>query len=451
MNELNFTFDTTQTDDEIDNKHAPLAAKMRPTSLDEYVGQKHLLGEGKLLRRAIESDRINALLLWGPPGVGKTSLAEVIARQTACEFVRMSGVFSTVSDMRRVIAEAESRRYASKRGTLVFIDEIHRWNKAQQDVLLPYVERGVVRLIGATTENPHFYVVGPLLSRSLTFALQPLTEADLRLLMERAAEKMGELIGSKVTVLDDAKDFIAKCANGDARKAIGAIEMGALSTPVRQGAVEIDVETAESSMQQKQLQYGDDGHYDTISAFIKSMRGSDVDATLYYLAKMLHVGEDLQFIARRMVIFASEDVGNADPRALQMALSAQQALAVIGMPESRIILSQVVSYLATAPKSNAAYLAIDLAMNDVRTETVDEVPKHLRDAHYKGAKSLGHGDGYLYPHDFEGHYVPQDYMISEKRYYLPGQIGYERTIAERMDYWRKVKQTAKKGIKNDKN
>lgn len=423
-----------------ETKSLPLAARLRPKTLSEYVGQTHILGEGKLLRRAIESDRFTALIFWGPPGVGKTSLAELIARKSDCAFVRMSGVVSTVADMRKVIEEAVNRKRFKNQGTLVFIDEIHRWSRAQQDVLLPVVERGTIRLVGATTENPNFYVVGPLLSRALVFRLEPLGEPEIETLLNRGCETLSQIIGKTVRIAADAVRFIAQSCEGDGRKSLGVLEVAALTTPSGEdGNVLVDLAAAEASVQKKFVTYGDDGHYDTASAFIKSMRGSDPDAAVYWLAKMIHAGEDVRFIARRIVIFASEDVGNADPRALQIALAAMQASEMIGLPEARIILSQAVTYCATAPKSNAAYAAIDAALEDVRSERVQPVPLHLRDAHYKGASAMGHGKGYVYPHGEKNAFAVQDYMGVRKRYYAPSGIGYEEKIKERLAYWESLR------------
>lgn len=439
--ELNIDIDgssyaRTDGEHECDRAHMPLAARMRPTSFDEYVGQSHLLAPGKLLRRAIDSDRFTSIVLWGPAGIGKTSLAELIAKQTKCAFIRMSGVISTVADIRKVIAEALVRRKVTGQGTLVFIDEIHRWTKAQQDVLLPDVERGTVRLIGATTENPFFYVVGPLLSRSLVFQLESLNKDDIQKLLARGCDALSTQIQNLVRIEPDAAQFIASTCEGDGRKALGALEVAAMTTPQRgDGSIHITLSDAEASMQKKQLAYGDDGHYDTASAFIKSMRGSDPDAAIYWLAKMLHAGEDPRFIARRILIFASEDVGNADPRALQVALQAFQACEVIGMPESRIILAQATTYCATAPKSNASYLAIDAAMTDVATDRVQAVPRHLRDAHYAGGRNMGNGENYQYPHDFKGGFVAQEYLAVPQKYYTPKGVGYEERIKERINYW----------------
>ena len=419
---------------------APLAARIRPRSLEEYIGQNHLLDEGKLLRRAVEADRFTSILFYGPPGVGKTSLAELIALKTKSAFIRLSGVISTVADIRKEISMAVMRKAARGLNTILFVDEIHRLNKAQQDVLLPDVESGTVRLIGATTYNPQFYVIGALLSRSLLFPLEPLNEEHIKQILERAIAHPQGFAGRKIMLHDAACDFLCRVCEGDARKTLTAFEIAVLTTPENEdGVIELTLDVVESSVQQKAVVYEDDGHYDTASAFIKSMRGSDPDAAVYWLAKMLHAGEDIRFIARRLVIFASEDIGNADPRAITLTASAMDAVERIGMPEARIILSQAVTYCATAPKSNASYMAIDSALNDIRSERVIPIPKHLRDAHYKGAKSLGHGIGYQYPHDFENNFVPQDYLGVEKSYYSPVNSGYEAKIAERMKYWEQVR------------
>ncbi|MCK5843397.1 MAG: replication-associated recombination protein A [Victivallales bacterium] len=418
---------------------APLAARMRPRSFEEYVGQKHLLGEGKLLRRAVDADRFSSIILHGPPGTGKTSLAEIIANMTDSAFVRLSGVTSTVADIRREIGYAAQRELFSKRRTVLFIDEIHRFNKAQQDVLLPDVESGAVRLIGATTHNPNFYVIGPLLSRSLVFKLEPLSVNDIVELLKNSTDDPRGF-GGKLTVKISSKAaaFIAESSEGDARRALNALEIAVSTTKSDdEGAVDISLEVAEESIQQKMLEYGADGHYDTISAFIKSMRGSDPDAAVYWLAKMLQAGEDIRFIARRITIFASEDIGNADPRALSLATDAMRAVEMIGMPEARIILAQATTYCATAPKSNASYLAVDAALEDVRGNRVQPIPKHLRDSHYAGAKDMGHGEGYQYPHDEKDAFVVQEYMGASKKYYSPRESGYETKILERIKYWEK--------------
>src|SRR6266545_7374811 len=398
---------------------APLAARMRPRSLDEYVGQTHVLGPGQLLRRAIEADRIQSLIFYGPPGTGKTSLAQLVARQTKTKFERLSGVESNVADMRRVLAGAANRLENKGQATILFIDEIHRFNKAQQDVLLPDVESGVVRLIGATTHNPFFFVNSPLVSRSQIFELRPLAVEELFQLLQRAlADRQRGLGHLKIKADEPALRHLATVADGDARKALNSVEIAALTTaPANDGFIHIDLSVAEQCIQKKAVVYdGDeDAHYDTISAFIKSMRGSDPDATLYWLAKMIHAGEDPRFIARRIVIHAAEDVGLADPMALVLATAAFQAAEFIGWPEARIPIAEAALYIATANKSNSVITAIDAALGDIRSGRTLPVPEHLRDAHYQGAKRLGHGEGYQYAHDFPGHFVAQDYLGAHKR------------------------------------
>lgn len=432
---------TGGTETEVENGSGmPLAARLRPRSLDEYVGQRHLLEPGRLLRRAIDADRFSSIILSGPPGTGKTSLAEVIARMTDSEFIRLSGVTSSVADVRREIAAAVKRRRSSGRRTILFIDEIHRFSRSQQDSLLPDVENGNVRLIGATTHNPHFYVVGALLSRSLVFRLEPLSQEEIRTLLHRAADDERSFPGRKVELEPQAADFLATACEGDARRALNALEVAALTTdPDDAGVTRVTLTEAEASIQQKMIVYGDDGHYDTASAFIKSMRGSDPDAAVYYLAKMLHAGEDIRFIARRLTIFAAEDVGNADPRALELCTAAMQAVQMIGLPEAKLILAQATTYCATAPKSNASYAALEAAATDVEQERVQPIPVRLRDAHYAGAKAEGIGKDYLYPHDYPGGFVPQEYLSVDKRYYEPKEIGYEARIRERVDYWRALR------------
>lgn len=419
---------------------APLAARMRPRSLDEYVGQSHILAPGQLLRRAIEADRIQSLIFYGPPGTGKTSLAQLIAHHTSNKFERLSGVESNVADMRRVLAAAANRLANTGQPTILFIDEIHRFNKSQQDVLLPDVESGVVRLIGATTHNPFFFVNSPLVSRSQIFELQPLTEADLLALLQRALADVERGLGHlKIRANDDALKHLATISDGDARKALNSLEIAALTTSAGpDGLIHITLAVAEQSIQKKAIVYDGDGdaHYDTISAFIKSMRGSDPDATLYWLAKMIHAGEDPRFITRRMLIAAAEDVGLADPMALVLTAAAHQAAEFVGWPEARIPIAEAAIYLATANKSNSAYVAIDAALSDVRAGRTLPVPAHLRDAHYKGAKQLGHGEGYQYSHDAPGHFAPQDYLGAFKRYYEPTEQGVEKKIKERVDRWR---------------
>jgi putative ATPase len=418
--------------DPVANAGMPLAARMRPRSFNTFAGQSHIIGEGKLLRKSIESDSFYSIIFCGPPGTGKTSLAELIAGVTDSAFIRLSGALSTVAELRREIASAAIRKKNGK-NTIIFIDELHRFNRAQQDVLLSDIERGTIRFIGATTQNPFFYVNPPLLSRSLLFKLEPLSADDVRSIIGAALSGKDTFPGLEVKISDDALNFIATGCEGDARRALNALEIAALTAKRDKNVVEISKADAESSMQEKAVEYGDDGHYDTASAFIKSMRGSDPDAAVYWLAKMLQAGEDIMFIARRIAIFAAEDVGNADPRALQIAVAAMQAIEMIGMPEARIILSQAVTYCATAPKSNASYMAIESALKDIRENRVQPVPVHLRDSHYKGAAKLGHGAGYKYPHDYQGSRVEQDYMGVPKKYYEPSESGYEIRIKERME------------------
>jgi putative ATPase len=416
---------------------APLAARMRPRSLDEYVGQQHILGPGKLLRRAIESDRLSSILLYGPPGVGKTSLAQIIATTTRSQFERMSAVESGVGDIRRVLAMAALRLKNKGTKTILFIDEIHRFNKAQQDALLLDVENGLVRLIGATTHNPFFYVNSPLVSRSQVFQLEPLHRSDLVLLMERALRDPERGLGKfAVSTGPGALDFLAEVSEGDARRCLNALEIALLTTPPDpEGRIQLTRSIAEESIQKKAVVYDakEGEHYDTISAFIKSMRGSDPDAALYWLAKMLYAGEDIRFIARRIVIAASEDIGMADPNALVVAVAAQQAVEFIGLPEARIPLAHAAVYLATAPKSNRAYIGLGQALEDVGKGRVLAVPKYLRGA---GSKLLGEGAGYKYAHDCEGGYVPQAYLPEGRIYYQPTENGFERRIKERLEYWR---------------
>jgi putative ATPase len=419
---------------------APLAARMRPRTLDEFVGQGHVLGPGQLLRRAIEADRIQSLIFYGPPGTGKTSLAQIIAGHTRNKFERLSGVESNVADIRRVLATAAHRLANTGQPTILFIDEIHRFNKAQQDVLLPDVESGTVRLIGATTHNPFFFVNSPLVSRSQIFELRPLREEDLVGLLRRALSDPERGLGHlKIRADEDALGHLAKISDGDARKALNALEIAALTTPAgADGFIHIDLAAAEQSIQKKAVVYdaNGDAHYDTISAFIKSMRGSDPDAALYWLAKMIHAGEDPRFIARRIVIHAAEDVGLADPLALVVAVAAHQAAEFIGWPEARIPIAEAALYIATAHKSNSTVTAIDAALADVREGRTLPVPEHLRGASYAGAKRLGHGKGYEYAHDHPGHFVAQDYLGASKRYYEPTEQGSERKIKERVEQWR---------------
>lgn len=418
----------------------PLAARMRPRSLDEYAGQRHILAPGQLLRRAIEADRIQSLIFYGPPGTGKTSLAQIIAAHTNNKFERLSGVESNVADMRRILSAAVNRLENTGKSTLLFIDEIHRFNKSQQDVLLPDVESGVIRLIGATTHNPFFFVNSPLVSRSQIFELQPLTENDLLELLRRAMKDEERGLGAmKLQAADGALEHLARVADGDARKALNSLEVAALTTsPDAEGIIHLTREVAEQCIQKKAVVYDGDGdaHYDTISAFIKSMRGSDPDAALYWLAKMIHAGEDPRFITRRIMICAAEDVGLADPMALVLAKAAHDASEFVGWPEARIPIAEATIYIATAHKSNSAYLAIDAALDDVRKGRTQPVPNHLRDAHYMGAKRLGHGEGYQYAHDHPDHFVAQKYMEDPQVYYKPTDQGVEKKIKERLANWR---------------
>ena len=403
------------------NLKEPLAYRMCPRTIEEYVGQGHILGKGKLLRRAIEADRITSLILYGPPGTGKTALARIIAAKTEANFEWLNAAIAGLDELRKVLKTARDRKSKGIR-TILFLDEIHRFNKLQQDALLPDVEEGNIILIGATVENPFFYVNSALLSRGQVFELKPLSEDDiLRVLHNALSDKERGLGNLKVDIAEDALKHLSKISDGDARRGLSALEVAALTTPVNEnGIIKIDLKTAEESIQKKALLYDKKGdqHYDTISAFIKSMRGSDPDAAVYYLAKMLYAGEDPRFIARRIVICASEDVGEADPMALVIATSALRAVEFIGMPEARIPLSQAVIYIAKAKKSNACYLAIEAAMKDVEKEQTMEVPNHLKDSHYPGAKKLGHGEGYKYPHDYGG-YVEQEYLPKKKKYYKP--------------------------------
>jgi putative ATPase len=411
---------------------APLATRMRPRTIEEFVGQRHILAPGKLLWRAITADRISSVILYGPPGTGKTSLAQVIANATKCKFERLSGVESNVADMRRVISTAANRLANSGQKTILFVDEIHRFNKAQQDVLLPDVESGTVRLIGATTHNPFFYVNSPLVSRSQIFELKPLTPDDILTLLRRGLVELGAKAD------DDALAFLATACDGDARKALNSLEIGALTTADKH----ITKNVAEESIQKKAVVYdGDeDEHYDTISAFIKSMRGSDPDAALYWLAKMVVAGEDPRFIARRICILAAEDVGLADPQALVLAVAAHHAVEFIGWPEGELPLAEATVYCATAPKSNASAKGIWDAKADVEAGRTMPVPEHLKDTHYKGAARLGHGKDYKYAHDFEGHVVKQDYMPEKRTYYTPSDQGFELKVRERMAKWQALLQ-----------
>jgi len=417
-------------------REAPLAARMRPLVLSDFVGQEHIVGKNTLLYRAIQADKLRSIILYGPPGTGKTTLAQIIANTTKSEFVQLNATTSGTKDIKQTVEDAKSLMAMTGRRTILFVDEIHRFNKAQQDALLPHVEDGTVILIGATTENPYFEVNKALVSRSLIFQLKHLMKDDIRELMRRAVADGERGLGSfKLVLHDDAADFLADVANGDARAALNALELAALTTDAdKNGQIIVDIDVAQACIQKRALNYDRDGdnHYDTISAFIKSMRGSDPDAALYYMARMIYAGEDPRFIARRMVICASEDVGNADPHALLVATAAMQAADFVGFPEAQIILSQAVTYIACAPKSNAA-LGIFAAMDDVKNKRISGIPNHLKDAHYQNAKDLGHGVDYEYPHSHPGHYTRQQYLPDElvgTEYYKPSENGVEKKIKE---------------------
>ena len=422
-------------------KESPLASRMRPTTLDEVVGQKHIIGKDKLLYRAIKADKLGSVIFYGPPGTGKTTLAKVIANTTSARFEQINATVAGKKDMEEIVKNAKDSIGMYGQKTILFVDEIHRFNKSQQDYLLPFVEDGTITLIGATTENPYFEVNNALLSRSRIFELKPLEKQDIRELVMRAVYDTEKGMGTySDDIADEAADFLADVANGDARAALNAVELGILTTDKSDdGKIHITIDVAAECIQKRVVRYDHDGdnHYDTISAFIKSMRGSDPDAAVYYLARMLYAGEDVKFIARRIMICASEDVGNADPNALVVAVSAAQAVERIGMPESQIILSQAAAYVATAPKSNAAYMGIAKAMKTVADTRTMPVPAHLQDRHYKGAEKLGHGLGYKYAHDYPNHYVTQQYLpdgMEGMRFYEPSENGYEKKIREHMEF-----------------
>lgn len=423
-------------------KESPLASRLRPTTLDEVVGQQHIIGKDKLLYRAIKADKLSSILLYGPPGTGKTTLAKVIANTTSAAFLQINATSAGKKDMEEVVAKAKENLGAYGKKTILFIDEIHRFNKSQQDYLLPFVEDGTVVLIGATTENPYFEVNGALISRSVIFELKALEKDDIKTLLRRALEDSEKGLGSYQAVIDEeALDFLADVSGGDARTALNAIELGVLTTDRGgDGRIHIDMKVAEECIQKRTLRYDKtgDNHYDTISAFIKSMRGSDPDAAVYYLARMLYAGEDITFIARRIMICASEDVSNADPQALVVATAAAQAVERLGMPEARIVLAQAAAYVACAPKSNSAIMAIDEAMAYVKSHPNYRIPPYLMDAHYKGAAKLGHGIGYQYAHDYEHHYSGQQYLPDEakdERFYRLSENGYEAEIKK---YFQKI-------------
>lgn len=422
---------------------SPLASRLRPTTLDEVVGQQHIIGKDKLLYRAIKADKLSSIILYGPPGTGKTTLAKVIANTTSAEFLQINATSAGKKDMEEVITQAKNSRGMYGKKTILFIDEIHRFNKGQQDYLLPFVEDGTVILIGATTENPYFEVNGALLSRSIIFELRSLSKEDVKTLILRAVNNKEKGMGAYDAVIDgDALDFLADVSNGDARAALTAVELGILTTERSEdGKIHITLAVASECIQKRVVKYdkSGDNHYDTVSAFIKSMRGSDPDAAIYYLARMLYAGEDIKFISRRIMICAAEDVGNADPMALLVATSAAQAVERIGMPEAQIILAQAVAYVASAPKSNSAVTAISEAMEAVKHTMTAPVPVHLQDAHYKSSGKLRHGVGYLYAHDYPNHYVEQQYLpegLTDKQFYRPSENGYEKQIQE---YFHKIK------------
>ena len=425
------------------DKEAPLASRLRPSTLEEVVGQQHIIGKDKLLYRAIKADKLSSIIFYGPPGTGKTTLAKVIANTTSAEFTQINATVAGKKDMEEVVARAKETLGMYQKKTILFVDEIHRFNKSQQDYLLPFVEDGTLILIGATTENPYFEVNSALISRSSIFELHPLDKEDIKTVIRRAVYDVEKGMGSYDAVIEeDALEFLADISGGDARNALNAVELGILTTERSDdGKIHITLPVASECIQKRVVRYDKtgDNHYDTISAFIKSMRGSDPDAAVYYLAKMLYAGEDIKFIARRIMICASEDVGNADPMALTVAVSAAQAVERIGMPEAQIILSQAVLYVATAPKSNSATNAIFGAMENVKSQKTS-VPAHLQDAHYKGSKNLGHGIGYKYAHDYPHHYVKQQYLpeeIKDARFYEPGDMGQEKEIKRWMEYLKK--------------
>ena len=420
-------------------KESPLAKRLRPTTLDDVVGQRHIIGKDKLLYRAIKADKLTSIIFYGPPGTGKTTLAMVIANTTSSIFTSLNATTAGKKDMEEVVRQAKDNYGMYQKKTILFIDEIHRFNKAQQDYLLPFVEDGTIVLIGATTENPYFEVNGALISRSHIFRLEPLDKEDIKELVQRAVYDKEKGMGAyNADISEEALDFLADVSEGDARSALNAIELGVLTTKSSEdGRIHITLEVAEECIQRRAIRYDKDGdnHYDTISAFIKSMRGSSPDAAVYYLAKMLLAGESVTFIARRIMICACEDVGIADPQAIQVAVACAQAVERVGMPEAQLILAEAAVYVASAPKSNAVCNAIFDAMDIVRNQKTGAVPAHLRDAHYKGAKSLGHV-GYLYPHDFPGHFVKQQYLpdeIKDARFYHPTENGYEKTVREHLD------------------
>lgn len=425
-------------------REQPLAARVRPRTLDEFVGQEHIVGPGTLLRRAIEADRVSSMILWGPPGSGKTTLAMIIAHHTEAHFESISAVMAGVKEIRQLVQEAKNRRSMYGQRTILLVDEIHRFNKAQQDALLPYVEKGTIVLIGATTENPYFEVISALVSRSRIFQLKPLADEEIEIILRRALSDTERGLGKiPVQMDDDALAHLVHVAGGDARNALNALELAVTTTPAdKEGRVHVDLTVAQESIQRRALLYDKDGdaHYDTISAFIKSLRGGDPDAALYWMARMIYSGEDPRFIVRRMIILASEDIGLADPQALVVATAAAQALEWVGLPEAQYALAEAAIYLATAPKSNScgAYFK---ALRDIEQEGIIEVPNHLKDSS-RDAKALGHGEAYQYPHDFPEHWVAQQYLpdgVQGRHWYEPGELGYEKTIKERLAEWRRAR------------
>lgn len=428
---------------------SPLASRMRPTTLEEVVGQRHIIGKDKLLYRAIKADKLSSVIFYGPPGTGKTTLAKVIANTTSAAFMQINATVAGKKDMEEVVGKAKNNLGMYQKKTILFVDEIHRFNKGQQDYLLPFVEDGTLILIGATTENPYFEVNGALLSRSVIFELKALEKQDIRELLMRAVSDKKRGMGSYEALLEgEALEFLSDVANGDARAALNALELGILTTErAKDGKIHITLDVAQECIQKRVICYdkSGDNHYDTVSAFIKSMRGSDPDAAVYYLARMLYAGEDITFIARRIMICAAEDVGNADPQALSIAVAAAQAVERLGMPEARIILSQAVTYIASAPKSNAAYVAVDEALEQIKRERTAVIPPYLQDSHYKGAEKLGHGVGYQYAHDYPYHYVKQQYLpygMENAKFYRPTENGYEKKISEYLNF---IKQLGEMG------
>ncbi len=414
--------------------NAPLAAKLRPKKLDDFLGQEHFMSSGKMLRRMIETKRLNSLLFYGPPGTGKTTLSRLIATEISAPFVEINATESNVKELRAVLERSRLSLRRTGRKSILFIDEIHRFNRAQQDVLLPDIENGFLILIGATTINPSFSINSPLLSRSNLFSFEVLSLGAQTQLIMRAINLCKQELAVDIVINTDAQEYLLARANGDGRRLLNALELAIYSTAVNDGKISLRLQDIEEAIQVKAARYdrnGDD-HYDVISAFIKSIRGSDANAAIYWLARMLNAGEDIRFISRRLIILASEDIGNASPQALSVATSAAQAVELIGMPEARIILAQATTFLATAPKSNASYLAIDRALSDIKNGVIHEVPKPLRDGHYKDAKSMGNSLGYLYPHDYPNHWVRQEYLPDEAKYYQPSNQGYELRIKEKM-------------------